>query len=302
MTGAELEEIGAGAFDIVQVGNEFAEEHPDLVRKFLAVTDKANAAYTANPDSVYETVSGAAGMDLEATKAMMSKFTFPTNEEQAGPNWLGGENQEMAPAIMEVMVQGGRRGQAARRLFQLHRPELLEVADNERGRVCARTVSGRQYERHRRRSRFHGLHDAGGRRRACARQHFARHPSGRDGVGARSVGLWKDDAAQHPRRFPRSDLRQRAAQRRGGSRPQRQARHGVPAGRAVRVADGQRQRRLRAENGRPAARRDPRNGGAAARHCRARAVSARSPSTSFRAACSSAWRSPGASPTIPKSC
>ncbi len=107
MTGAELEAIGAGAFDIVQVGNKFAEEHPDLVRKFLAVTDKANAAYTANPDAAYQIVSGAAGMDLEATKAMMSKFTFPSSEEQAGPNWLGGATQKMAPAIMDVMAKAG---------------------------------------------------------------------------------------------------------------------------------------------------------------------------------------------------
>jgi taurine transport system substrate-binding protein len=107
MTGAELEEIGAGAFDIVQVSNEFAEEHPDLVRKFLAVTDKANQAYNANPESAYQTVSGASGMDLDATKTMMGKFSFPTNEEQAGPNWLGGGVQKMAPAIMDVMAKAG---------------------------------------------------------------------------------------------------------------------------------------------------------------------------------------------------
>jgi taurine transport system substrate-binding protein len=107
MTGAELEEIGAGAFDIVQVSNDFAEQHPDLVRKFLEVTDKANAAFKENPEAVYDTVSQAAGMDLDATKAMMGKFGFPSNEEQAGPEWLGGGVQKMAPAIVEVMAGAG---------------------------------------------------------------------------------------------------------------------------------------------------------------------------------------------------
>jgi taurine transport system substrate-binding protein len=107
MTGAELEAIGAAAFDIVQVSDQFATEHPDVVRKFMEVTDKANAAYAANPDSAYQTVSGASGMDLAATKAMMGKFGFPSNEEQAGPNWFGGTLQKMAPGIMDVMAKAG---------------------------------------------------------------------------------------------------------------------------------------------------------------------------------------------------
>ena len=97
MTGAEQEAAGINTFDIISVTDSFAAEHPDLVKKFLAVTETANAAYKADPDSVYETVAGAAGMDLEATKAMMANFGFPTVEEQLGPNWLGGGVQSRRP-------------------------------------------------------------------------------------------------------------------------------------------------------------------------------------------------------------
>ena len=107
MTGAEQEAAGISAFDIVSVTDSFAAEHPDLVGKFLEVTDAANAAFAADPEAAYETVAGAAGMDLEATKAMMASFGFPSNEEQKGANWLGGGMQQAAKGVAEVMAATG---------------------------------------------------------------------------------------------------------------------------------------------------------------------------------------------------
>ena len=46
-------------------------------------------------------------MDLEATKAMMASFGFPTNAEQQGANWLGGGVQEVAKGVADVMVGRG---------------------------------------------------------------------------------------------------------------------------------------------------------------------------------------------------
>jgi taurine transport system substrate-binding protein len=112
MTGAEQEAVGINTFDIVSVTDSFAAEHPDLVRKFLAVTETANAAFKESPDAAYETVAGAAGMDLEATKAMMASFGFPTAEEQLGPNWLGGGVQEAAKGVADVMVSAGNLDKA----------------------------------------------------------------------------------------------------------------------------------------------------------------------------------------------
>ena len=107
MTGAEQEAVGISAFDIVSVTDSFAAEHPELVKKFLAVTDAANAAYLANPDAAWETISGAAGMDLDATKAMIASFAFPSNADQLGANWLGGGVQEAAKGVADVMATSG---------------------------------------------------------------------------------------------------------------------------------------------------------------------------------------------------
>ena len=49
MTGAEQEAVGINTFDIISVTDSFASEHPDLLKKFLAVTEAANAAYKADP-------------------------------------------------------------------------------------------------------------------------------------------------------------------------------------------------------------------------------------------------------------
>ena len=58
MTGAEQEAVGINTFDIVSATDSFASEHPDLLKKFLAVTEAANAAYLADPDAALDTIAG----------------------------------------------------------------------------------------------------------------------------------------------------------------------------------------------------------------------------------------------------
>lgn len=107
MTGAEQEAIGINTFDIVSVTEDFAEEHPDLVEKFMAVTEAANAAYKADPDAAYPIIARAAGMDEGATKDYMANFGFPSAADQKGANWLGGGVQAMTKGVADVMVEAG---------------------------------------------------------------------------------------------------------------------------------------------------------------------------------------------------
>lgn len=107
MTGAEQEKIGINTFDIITVTDSFAKDHPDQVKKFLAVTNAANAAYLAKPDDTYEIVAKAAGMDVPATRTTMKNFGFPSVADQLGPNWLGGGVQAATKGVAEVMVAAG---------------------------------------------------------------------------------------------------------------------------------------------------------------------------------------------------
>ncbi len=108
MTAEEQEAIGIRVFDVVSVTESFAAEHPELVEKFLEVTDEANAAYNADEAQYYETISDAAGMDLDATKEMLGMFSFPSNEEQKSEAWLGGTVQEFMKSVADVRGGPGR--------------------------------------------------------------------------------------------------------------------------------------------------------------------------------------------------
>ncbi len=107
MTGAEQEAVGINTFDIITVTEDFASEHPDLVQAFMDVTEEANNAYKADPGAALGTIAGAAGMDEDATGAMLANFGFPTAKDQKGANWLGGGVQAMTKGVADVMVEAG---------------------------------------------------------------------------------------------------------------------------------------------------------------------------------------------------
>ena len=89
-------EAGITAFDIVSVTEEFADEHPELVTKFLEITAQMDAAYEASTASEtlsnawYEALSGPSGMEAENVGAQISGFDFLTINEQLSDTWMGG--------------------------------------------------------------------------------------------------------------------------------------------------------------------------------------------------------------------
>ncbi|MEC5325202.1 taurine ABC transporter substrate-binding protein [Aurantimonas sp. A3-2-R12] len=112
MTAAEQEEIGIRVFDVISVTKEFAEESPDLLRKFMAVTSKANEAYAAGPEKYQTIIAKASGMDLPAATEMLGMFSFPTSAEQASDNWLGGSVQKFTKEVADFFVAQGEMDKA----------------------------------------------------------------------------------------------------------------------------------------------------------------------------------------------
>ena len=113
MTAKEQEAIGIRVFDVVSATKSFADEHPDLLKKFMEVTDAANAAYADDPAQYYETISKAAGMDLAATEDMLGMFSFPSNADQASEAWLGGTVQDFMKQVADFFVDQGQLDRAA---------------------------------------------------------------------------------------------------------------------------------------------------------------------------------------------
>ena len=105
MSGKEQEEFGLLTFDVVSATKEFAENHPDLLTKFMQVTEDANRAYTKDPAYAQPIIAKAAGMKLEDSNDFLEKFTFPSKEEQLSEAWFGGTVQAFCKGAADFFVK-----------------------------------------------------------------------------------------------------------------------------------------------------------------------------------------------------
>ena len=107
MTGTEQEAIGIRVFDIISTTGTFAEENPSVITAFLQVTEDANRAYNQNREPFIETIAQAAGMDRDATIALLDAFSFPEKGAQLSSAWLGGTVQAVMKEQMDFFVAQG---------------------------------------------------------------------------------------------------------------------------------------------------------------------------------------------------
>ena len=105
MSSAKQEAIGIRVFNVVVAPEEFVEGHSDLVRKFLAVTEQANAAYRADPSRYEEVIAKGAGTDLDTTRWLLATFSFPTAQEQKSSTWMDGTVERVAQEVAEFFVE-----------------------------------------------------------------------------------------------------------------------------------------------------------------------------------------------------
>ena len=89
-TAADQLAEGIRVFDVVSIPASFGAEYGDVVTQFLQVTEDANEAYAADPDSKVATIAQAADLDVDVTVQNLSVFSFPTKAEQLGADWFGG--------------------------------------------------------------------------------------------------------------------------------------------------------------------------------------------------------------------
>ena len=107
MTGSEQEAIGIRVFDIISTTGDFAEAHPDIVTGFLQVTEDANVAYNDDRGPFIDTIADAAGMERDATIALLDAFGFPERDTQLSEAWLGGTVQQVMKEQMDFFVALG---------------------------------------------------------------------------------------------------------------------------------------------------------------------------------------------------
>ncbi|AXI43828.1 ABC transporter substrate-binding protein [Sulfitobacter sp. SK011] len=108
LTGAEKQELGILVFDVTSAPASYIAENGDVVAKFVKVTADANAEWAAGQsEEMLAVIAEQSGMDLEATRASISSFVFPTIEEQLSESWLGGNAAAFMKGVADVFVEAG---------------------------------------------------------------------------------------------------------------------------------------------------------------------------------------------------
>lgn len=106
--GKEKEAVVGKVFDVTSIPTSFGEENPELLAKFLKVTSDMNKQYAADSSAMMESISKAAGMDMEGTTAVIGTFVFPTIEEQLTAEWMGGGVAEYLASSAKSLEEGGK--------------------------------------------------------------------------------------------------------------------------------------------------------------------------------------------------
>lgn len=108
LTGAEKQELGILVFDVTTGPASYIAENSETVAKFVKVTADANAEWNANKsDEMLAVIAEQSGMDLEAARASISGFVFPSIEEQLSDAWLGGNAGTFMKGVADVFVEAG---------------------------------------------------------------------------------------------------------------------------------------------------------------------------------------------------
>lgn len=107
MSAKEQERLGIRVFDVIAVTDELAETAPELITKFLAVTDRAAAYLDDEPEAAKPVIAEAAGMELKESNIVLSLFEFPTRDEQLSGTWMGGTVAPFLKQVGEFFVAQG---------------------------------------------------------------------------------------------------------------------------------------------------------------------------------------------------
>ncbi len=112
MTAEEQERLGIRVFDVIAVTNDLIDKHPDLVTKFLDVTDQATVYLRRKPDKAKPIIAEAAGMGLKDSNIVLSLFKFPEREDQLSARWMGGGVQAFMQEAAAFFVKQGQMPKA----------------------------------------------------------------------------------------------------------------------------------------------------------------------------------------------
>ena len=103
----EQDRLGIRAFDVIAVTDDFADKYPDLVVRFLQVTDRAIDYLDEEPEQAEPIIAEAAELDLKQSNIVLSLFDFYTRDDQLTERWMGGGVQTFLKEVADFFQQQG---------------------------------------------------------------------------------------------------------------------------------------------------------------------------------------------------
>ena len=104
----EQDRLGIRAFDVIAVTNDFAARYPELVVKFLAVTDRSIDYLDDEPEAAKPIIAAAAELSLKESDIVLSLFDFYTRDDQLTERWMGGGIQTFLKEVADFFEQQGK--------------------------------------------------------------------------------------------------------------------------------------------------------------------------------------------------
>ena len=104
----EQDRLGIRAFDVIAVTDDFAAQHPELVVKFLAVTDRSIEYLDDEPEKAKPVIAQAAGLELKQSDIVLSLFDFYTRDDQLTERWMNGGVQAFLKEVADFFQQQGQ--------------------------------------------------------------------------------------------------------------------------------------------------------------------------------------------------
>lgn len=108
----DQERWGIKVFDIICSNKDFVKQYPELITKFLEVTDRSTRYLKEHPDEGAALIAKVAGIEVEQCKAILQNMKYLEREEQVSQSWLGTENNpglliDFAAGMSEFLKQQG---------------------------------------------------------------------------------------------------------------------------------------------------------------------------------------------------
>ena len=108
LTAYEQDRLGILTFDVIAVTDDFAAAHPELVTRFLAMTDQAVDYLDSDPEDAKPVIAEAAHLSLKESNIVLSLFDFYTRADQLTPTWMEGGVQMFLKEVADFFQKQGK--------------------------------------------------------------------------------------------------------------------------------------------------------------------------------------------------